>query len=204
MEHAILNHSGPSPPELAVGHPVLFLSPPSDDLSLQEVPCVLSKYDLGGISPEVADTCSSLSESWDEHKSVRPTGALTPINSRVSTLRGTTPSYQRMFFQKIFFEGKQCKILFSNPGIFVKNVDNPLRNFVGKKDLNPVVTVATLTPTPRVCQTPPGQESPFPSLEAPSCRPSSSTSFELSAFCVYVCFLFSFFFFFNQFLSSTG
>ena len=74
-----------------------------------------------------------------------------------------------MFFQKIFFSKENnAKILFSNPGIFAKNVDNPLRNFVGKKDLrNPVVTVATLTPTPRVCQTPPGQESPFPSLRGP-------------------------------------
>ena len=73
-----------------------------------------------------------------------------------------------MFFQKIFSKENNAKILSSNPGIFVKNVENPPRNFVGKKDLrNPVLIVATPTPTRRVCQTPPGQESPFPSIGGP-------------------------------------
>jgi len=73
-----------------------------------------------------------------------------------------------MFFQKILSKENNAKILFSNPDIFVKNVENPLRNFVGKKDLrNAVVTVATPTPTRRVCQTPPGQESPLPSTGGP-------------------------------------
>ena len=83
------------------------------------------------------------------------------------------------FSKRFFSKESNVKILFSNPGIFVKNVENPPRNFVGEKDLrNSVVTVATPTSTPRVYWSLSGQVSPFPSIRSPlSYRSSSRTSF---------------------------
>lgn len=78
----------------------------------------------------------------------------------------------------------------------MKNVENPPRDFVGKKDLrNTVVTAATPTPPPRgACRTTTGQAFPFP---------ATRNSLELQVL-IKDMFWNLVYFVFYQFLASTG
>lgn len=67
----------------------------------------------------------------------------------IAALRATRSCYQKNVSPKDFSKENYAKNLFSNPGIFVKNVENPLRNFVGKKDTRPAVAPCLPQAPPR-------------------------------------------------------
>ena len=102
------------------------------------------------------------------------------------------------FSKRFFSKESNVKILFSNPGIFVKNVENPPRNFVGKTwgTLLFLGWVVPRPPPPECVEPLQGRCLHFPPLEAPwAAGPYQGPLLELSAFR-----LFSFY----QFLSSAG
>lgn len=157
--------AAPPPPELAVGHPVLFLSPPSDDLSCRKFHRFSANMTLVASAQEVADTCSSLSESWDEHKSVLAHGSPDPNKQQGQYPQRYNVLLPKRCFSKRFFRRKTVKILFSNQASLWKMLTIP-EELCRKERLKPCCDCCHPDPHPRVSN-PSRTESPFPSLGGP-------------------------------------